>query len=119
MYKINQVADMFGISAHALRYYEKEGILPPINRDSGGRRVYTEDNIKWLEVVVCLKATDMPVADIKKIVSLSQEGDSTIDERRTILENHRQLMLAQLERVQYSIKKIDQKIAFYDGKSSC
>lgn len=119
MYKINEVATIAGVSTHTLRYYEKEGILPPIARDSGGRRVYSEENIVWLDIVTCLKKTNMPVKEIKEIVRLSIIGDSTIEERKKILLNHRSEMEKQLSDLQNNIKKIDNKIAYYDGAGEC
>lgn len=119
MYSIKEAAEISGCTAHTLRYYEKEGILPPINRDSGGRRVYSEENMTWLDIVTCLKKTNMPIADIKEIVRLSIIGDDTITERRKLLVNHREEMLRQLEELKSNIHKIDKKIAFYDGAESC
>ncbi len=119
MFSIQEVAEKTGVTAHTLRYYEKEGILPPIGRDTAGRRVYSDENLAWLELVTCLKATKMPVADIKEIVRLSIEGDGTIPTRREILVAHRKVMEAQLAELEQNISKIDKKIAFYDGADSC
>lgn len=118
-YLIKDVVKITGITAHTLRYYEKEGILPPIDRDSGGRRVYSDENLTWIDIVTCLKATRMPVALIKEIVRLSIIGDETIEERKKILKDHRLEMVAQLEDLKKSIEKIDKKIAFYDGADEC
>ncbi|MCH4889474.1 MerR family transcriptional regulator [Acidaminobacter sp. JC074] len=119
MYTIKEISQMTGVTSYTLRYYEKEGILPPIERDAGGRRVYSEENLAWVELVTCLKKTQMPVNDIKEIVRLSVIGDETIDERKEILENHRLVMQAQMKDLKNSIKKIDKKIAFYNGSGSC
>lgn len=119
MYKINEVAKKIGVTTHTLRYYEKEGILPPITRDSGGRRVYSEENLQWLEIVTCLKKTNMPVKDIKEIVRLSIIGDETIDERKEILVNHRKDIEKQMEELHDSLNKINKKIAYYDGADKC
>ncbi|WP_105615466.1 MerR family transcriptional regulator [Vallitalea okinawensis] len=119
MYKINEAATIAGITAHTLRYYEKEGILPPIERDSGGRRIYSEENIAWLDIVTCLKKTNMPMKEIKEIVRLSIIGDQTIDDRKKILMDHKRKMMRQLEELQDNISKIDKKIAFYEGADEC
>lgn len=119
MYKINEVALKTGISDHTLRYYEKEGILPPIERDGGGRRTYSEENIAWIELVTCLKQTHMPMKEIKAIISLSIDGPATIDKRKKILLEHRQRIEQQLSEIQDSIGKINKKIAFYDGAEQC
>ncbi|MCT4663003.1 MAG: MerR family transcriptional regulator, partial [Tissierellales bacterium] len=97
MYKIKEVSEKTGISAYTLRYYEKEGILPSIERDKSGQRVYSDENIAWLEIVVCLKDTNMPLEEIKEIVRLSMIGDETIDERKQILLEHRKKIQNQIE----------------------
>lgn len=119
MYSIKEVSAKTGITAYTLRYYEKEGILPPIKRDTGGRRVYSEENMAWLEIVSCLKQTNMPVSEIKEIVRLSIIGDETVNVRKEILENHRNKMIAQQVELENNIKKIDKKIAFYNGADTC
>jgi|LGOV01.1.fsa_nt_gb DNA-binding transcriptional MerR regulator len=118
-YKIKDVVLKTGVTAHTLRYYEKEGILPPINRDDAGRRVYSDENLVWLDIVTCLKKTKMPVADIKEIVRLSIQGDETIEVRKMLLEDHRKKMEQQMIDLQDSIIKIDKKIAFYNGAGDC
>lgn len=119
MYKIKEAASLTGVSSYTLRYYEKEGILPPIGRDSGGRRIYTEENIAWIEIVTCLKQTNMPVAQIKEIVRLSIIGDDTIEDRKKILLEHRKEMLHRVDELKKGIKKIDKKIAYYEGATDC
>lgn len=118
-YKINQVSKITGISSHTIRYYEKEGIIPPIKRDNTGIRLFNEENLFWLDLVTCLKKTQMPVNDIKRIVELSQKGDITIPERKEILEEHKRNIEQQIKDLQKSKEKINQKIAFYNGADSC
>ena len=117
-YKISEVAKLTGITAYTIRYYEKESIIPPIKRNTGGIRVFSEDNLFWIELVTCLKDTKMPIHDIKLIVDLSQKGDYTIKERKVILQKHRRIMETQIKELNKSIEKIDSKIAFYDGDST-
>ncbi|UII57132.1 MerR family transcriptional regulator [Cytobacillus spongiae] len=119
MYKINEVSSIAGLSTHTLRYYEKEGILPPINRDHTGNRLYTEENIAWLDIVTCLKETNMPVQQIKEIVRLSIIGTTTIEERKRILLSHRIKIENQIKELELNINKVDRKIAFYEGKDEC
>lgn len=119
MYKINEVSEMTNIPSHTLRYYEKEGIIPTIDRDSGGRREYTDENIKWIEIVICLKETKMPIVEIKEIVKLSIIGDSTIEKRKEILEKHRKRVEEELNSIKKNLKKIDKKIDFYNGAKEC
>jgi len=118
-YKIKEVSEMTGVSTYTLRYYEKEGIIPPIGRDEAGRRYYTNDNLAWIELVTCLKETNMPVIEIKEIVRLSQIGDQTIDDRKVILQTHKARMLDQIKSLENGITKVDKKLDFYNGAGTC
>lgn len=118
-YKINEVTKITGIPSPTIRYYEKEGIIPPIERDTTGVRLFSEENLYWLDLVTCFKKTKMPVTDIKRIVELSQTGDSTIPERKEILKKHREHIQNQIAELEMSKSKLDKKIAFYEGSDSC
>ncbi|WDV47355.1 MerR family transcriptional regulator [Clostridiaceae bacterium M8S5] len=118
-YRIKDVAKLTNLSGYTIRYYENAGIIPPVKRDKNGVRIFTEENVFWLNLVTCLKRTKMPVNDIKKIVQLSQEGKHTIPERKEILKNHRKNIELQIEELEYSKNKIDQKIDFYNGNKKC
>lgn len=117
--RMKDVTAETGLSVHTIRYYEKEGLLPPIDRDKNGIRQFTDDNMFWLDLVICLKKTKMPTEQIKRIVELSQEGDHTIPERKAILEAHRSTIDAQIKELKESKKKVDKKINFYDGSGIC
>jgi MerR family transcriptional regulator, aldehyde-responsive regulator len=119
MYSISEVSSKSGVTAHTLRYYEKEGVLPPIERDAGRRRTYSEENLAWLDIVTCLKQTNMPISDIKEIVRLSIIGDTTIADRRRILATYKEKLLLDMIQLEKNIKKNDRKIAFYDGAETC
>lgn len=118
-YKINQVSKITGISSYTIRYYEKEGIIPPIDRDDKGIRLFSDENLFWIDLVTCLKKTKMPINDIKMIVQLSLKGDSTISERKEILKSHKKNIELQIKELEKSMKKIDQKIDFYNGSENC
>ncbi len=118
-YKIKEVVRKIGISAHTIRYYEKEGIIPHITRNASGIRQFTDADIYWLELVTCFKNTNMPVADIKKIVELSQIGDSTIEERKEILEKHKSKIEDAMKALEKAKAKVQSKIDFYNGSADC
>ena len=88
-YSISQVAQRFGIEPHTLRFYEKEGILHPA-RAKSGVRLYTEENLAQLEMVMCLKSTGMPLKEIKRDFDLVEQWDSTLEERLRILLSDRE-----------------------------
>lgn len=84
-----EVATKLGLTKDGLRYYEKEGLLPPIARDESGHRAYSESDIEWIFLIRCLRDTGMPICRIKQYVSLLMEGGiNSIHERRAILAEH-------------------------------
>ena len=85
---IKAVAARTGLSVHTLRYYEKIGLLLAIQRDARGHRDYSAQDLIWIEFIKRLKATNMPLNEIRRFARLRVKGDSTIDERVKILENH-------------------------------
>lgn len=114
MYSIREVQLKSGLPASTLRYYEKEGILPEVGRDEGGRRVYTEKQIDWLRFVVAMKDTGMTIEEIKVYLELNVKGEETIQERRELLVAHKKKVEEHMAQTQNNLEKIIQKIAFYD-----
>ena len=80
-YTVGQMAKMLGLAGSTLRYYDKEGLLPFVERSSGGIRMFREKDYEWLQIIECLKKAGMSIKDIKKYIVLLQQGDSTIQER--------------------------------------
>lgn len=114
-YTINKVSEITGISPYALRYYEKEGLLLNIKRKENGRRVYNEDALSWIEFIKCLRDTGMSINDIKEYMELLNIGDSTVEERKQILMEHRNKLELQMEVIRKSLLKINKKIDWYNG----
>ncbi|MDQ6421644.1 MerR family transcriptional regulator [Paenibacillus sp. LHD-117] len=114
MYTINEVRKMFDISASTLRFYENEGILPEIRRDTNGRRVYDDSQIEWLNLLVALKDTGMPLEKIKEYLHMAYEGDNTLEQRRQILQEHKQSVEEKLALTLNHLEKINNKIILYD-----
>ena len=86
-YSIGEVSEMLNISISTLRYYDKEGLLPLVNRTSGNIRVFDEADIECLKMIECLKTTGMQLKDIKTFFEWCEKGDSTIDKRYNLLWN--------------------------------
>ena len=80
-YTIQQVANMTGIPATTLRYYDKEGLLPFLERRSSGYRKFSDIDLASLQIVQCLKATGMSVAEMKQFSDWVRGGDATLKER--------------------------------------
>jgi DNA-binding transcriptional MerR regulator len=112
---IKDVAKRVGLSAHTIRYYEQEGLLPLLKRDQYGNRIFEESDIEWLELIICLRKTGMPIAEIKRYVDLSMEGDQTIPIRKQILQKHEQMLKKKIEEINRALNKIDHKMKLYDS----
>ena len=116
MYSIQEVCEKTGLTAHTLRYYEKEGLLTGVARSTGGFRQYSDEDMEWLGLVCCLKNTGMPLQEIARFVQLAQRGDGTLKERVELLRDHREKMAARLEEMQRYLEKITWKVNFFSGK---
>ena len=114
-YSIAEVAEKTHLTAHTLRYYEKEGLLPFVDRSDSGNRDFKTKDLEWLELICCLKNTGMPIKKIKEYIELCLKGDDTIDVRRQIFINHREEVIEQIEELNKNLDKINGKISYYDG----
>lgn len=96
-FTIGEVARRTGLSVHALRFYEREDLLAAeVARTAGGRRLYSAQDLEWLDVCVKLRETGMPLADLKDLAALVRRGPSNEEERLAILERHRARVAAQM-----------------------
>ncbi|WP_311986230.1 MerR family transcriptional regulator [Vagococcus carniphilus] len=86
MYSIGEVSKLTHISADTLRYYDKIGLIPFVKRNESGHRVFSESDLKYLEVIQCLKLSDVPVKEIGQFVEWTMEGDSTLEKRKLFLQ---------------------------------
>jgi len=114
-YSINEVANKFGLSAHTLRFYDKEGLMPFIGRDKSGNRVFTETDLNWVAMVCCLKDTGMSIKEIKQYADWCAQGMETIDKRKSLLAEHRIQVVKQIEKLKKNLELIDSKIAVYEN----
>lgn len=111
---IAEAAARTGLSVHALRYYERDGLLlRGVDRSATGHRRYCEDDITWIVLLTRLRATGMPIREVSRYAELVREGDGNEQERLDLLETHRQTVLAQLAEVTEHLGAIDQKIEAY------
>ncbi len=107
---ISEAAAKFNITESTLRYYEKKGLLPLIERDKAGRRLFSENQISLLETVICLKNTHMPISSIKQYIDWVVEGDNTIELRLEMMRNHKQAVLEEISLMTNSLERIDLKL---------
>jgi DNA-binding transcriptional MerR regulator len=112
-YTISEVAALTGLSAHTLRWYERIGLMPHIDRSSTGQRRFTNGDLDWLAFVGKLRLTGMPVADMVRYAELVREGDHTFEERRELLESTRRDVVARIAELHDTLAVLDYKISFY------
>ena len=110
---IAEAAERAGISAHTIRYYERAGLLAPIERTDSGHRRFAAEDIEWIVVITKLRATGMPIRRIREYAELVREGDGNELERLALLESHREEVLRRLDEVQQNLELVDFKIALY------
>ena len=113
LFSIQQVASMTGLSTHTLRYYEKIGLIKNVQRDQTGYRQYTDFDLAWIQFLIRLRVTGMPMLKMKQFSDLRQEGDSTITARKELLEEHYKDVLGKIEELELNSHRIEEKIAHY------
>ena len=112
-YSIGQMAKKLGLTTATLRYYEKEGLLPFVERTSGGIRQFTEKDFEWLMIIDCLKKTGMPLKDIRNFIEMVNQGDSTIENRLNLIQKQKKSVENQLAELAEILKVLEFKEWFY------
>ncbi|MBP3966680.1 MerR family transcriptional regulator [Paenibacillus lignilyticus] len=115
---ISEASAKLNIPESTIRYYEKKGLLPLIERDEAGRRLFSEDQMALLETVICLKNTHMPISGIKQYMDWIIEGETTIPLRLEMMTKHKQAVLAEISLMTESLIGIDVKIARYTNRNN-
>ncbi len=111
---ISDAALATGVSVHTLRYYERAGLmLDAVGRASSSHRRYTEDEVRWVVLLTRLRATGMPIRRVRAYADLVRAGGGNEDERLSLLEAHREAVVAQIAEMQRSLAAIDAKIDLY------
>ncbi|GAA1215573.1 hypothetical protein GCM10009665_01720 [Kitasatospora nipponensis] len=113
---ISEVSATTGLSAHTLRWYERIGLLDPVDRSHAGRRLYSDGDLARLAFLGRLRLTGMPVADMLRYVELAREGDATVEGRRDLLVAHRAEVRQKIADLHATLAVLDHKIDFYTGK---
>jgi DNA-binding transcriptional MerR regulator len=110
---IHEVAQATGLSAHTLRYYERIGLIHPIEREENTRRRYTVDDVGWIEFLLKLRATGMSIKDMQKYAELQRQGDDTLPERLEMLKSLRGNVQARISELNEHLELICYKIEIY------
>jgi DNA-binding transcriptional MerR regulator len=112
-YHIGELARRSGRGVHAIRWYEAQGLIHGVTRDAGGRRLYNELHLMWLDLMDRLRCTGMSIADMRKYTALVKQGRSTIEQRRVLLSAHRARVVETIAEWTLALKLIDSKLDFY------
>ncbi|AIQ62586.1 HTH-type transcriptional regulator AdhR [compost metagenome] len=115
MYTINEVATACNVSAHTIRFYDKEGLLPFVTRNSTRNRQFSEADLEMMKLICCLKNSGMQVKEIKQYIDLCMQGEETAQARRELMVDHRKAILKQIDDYKKNLNIVDLKIAFYDS----
>ena len=113
---ISQVSKRYGVSIDTLRYYEKEGLIPPVHRTESGLRDYTEKDCGWVEFIKCMRGAGLSIDTLKEYVSLYQKGSRTLLKRKQLLIDERARLAQHIEQLQATLKRLDHKIEVYEDK---
>jgi DNA-binding transcriptional MerR regulator len=111
-FTVKQLSQKLNISSHTIRFYDDQGLFPDVMRDSHGTRLFTDDNLEWINLVLCLRNTGMSVADIRHYVDLCQEGEITVQERY-------QIILSQKEKAEADLMEMQKRLCILNMKQKC
>lgn len=114
MYTVGEMAKLLGVPTSTLRYYDKEGLLPFVERSPGGMRMFQEKDYEWLQVIGCLKKTGMSLKDIRTYIEMAMQGDETIEPRLRLILQQREAVRAQMAELQKTLDTLDFKCWYYE-----
>jgi DNA-binding transcriptional MerR regulator len=111
---IAEVSKKYELSADTLRYYERVGLIPTVNRNKSGIRDYTDEDCRWVEFVKCMRGAGLPIEVLIEYVSLFQQGDETIEARKVLLVEQRKQLIEKMEDMKKTLERLDYKIEIYN-----
>lgn len=111
---IKEVSEHFGISQDTLRYYERVKMIPKVTRTSGGIRDYQEEDLKWVELALCMRSAGLPIEVMIEYLDLYQKGDETIPARLELLSNQMEVLQEQKKQLEATMNRLAYKISKYE-----
>ncbi|HYW56564.1 MAG TPA: MerR family transcriptional regulator [Polaromonas sp.] len=111
---IGELAERTGRSVHTIRWYEAQGLIPGVLRNEGGRRVYSELHLSWLDLMDRLRRTGMSIAEMREYTALVKQGSASLRQRQALLSAHRAEVQNMIDEWQLALQLLDSKIDFYD-----
>jgi MerR family transcriptional regulator, aldehyde-responsive regulator len=112
--RMAEVSTKFELSQDTLRYYERIGLLPPVNRNKSGIRDYTEENLRWVEFIKCMRNAGLPIEALIDYVGLFQQGDETLEARKELLIEQRDQLIIRMEDMKSTMERLNDKITRYE-----
>lgn len=112
---IAEVSKQYELTPDTLRYYERIGLIPPVNRNSSGNRDYTEDDCRWVSFIKCMRSAGLSIEVLMEYVTLFRQGDETREVRKELLEAQRRELIKRIEELQDTLAVLDRKIAGYEN----
>lgn len=113
MYTVGEMSKRLGVAPSTLRYYDREGLLPFVERSSGGVRVFKDSDYEWLQVIGCLKKTGMQLKDIKSFIEMAMQGDETIEPRLALILKQKESVKSQIVELQQTLLTLEFKEWYY------
>ena len=113
-YTIKQAAELTNLTPVTLRYYDKQGLLPYMERRESGYRMFSDGDIAMLRVIECLKKSGMSIKDIRQYIELAMQGNDTIDTRLAMFRHQREVLEAQMAELQHTMSMVDYKCWYYE-----
>lgn len=111
---IKEVSEKYGVSQDTLRYYERVGMIPEVSRTAGGIRNYTQEDLGWLELALCMRSAGLPVNVLVEYLKFYRQGDETIPQRLELLTAQRKELLEMKSRIEQTLARLDYKISVYE-----
>lgn len=112
---IAEVSEKFDLSQDTLRYYERVGLIPRVNRTKSGIRDYTEESCRWIELAKCMRLAGVPIETLIEYCVLTQQGDSTIASRKKLLVEEHKKLVKKMEDMQKTLERLNYKIERYEN----
>jgi DNA-binding transcriptional MerR regulator len=111
---IAEVAKKYDLTADTLRYYERIGLIPRVNRTSGGIRDYGDEDCRWIEFIKCMRGAGLPIEALSEYVKLFQMGDDTVEQRKALLIEQRDILENRMKEMQNTLTRLNEKIRRYE-----
>ena len=114
MYTIGQVSKMFDLSISTLRYYDKEGLLPFVERSNSGIRMFSDKDYEWLKIIECLKKSGLSIKEIRSYIDMTKRGDDSLEERLQLFEERKKDVERQMKELQETLDLLKYKCWYYE-----